>query len=92
MSKIPHNRNASTIKTNLVDTGIENDVTSTIASTLVSRASNINHEALTGKFHNVYENVQRSTPISVINIEGDKSHEAERTVITELLQLALDDT
>ena len=92
MAKCPHNKNVSSISTNLVDTGIEEDVASLVASTLISRALNIDHEISTSNHCNVNDNTQRYTSISVVNMEDDICNEAEEAVITSFLQFALDNT
>ena len=91
MAKFPHNKNASTIKTNLVHTGIDEDFASLVASTLISSTKYNDPNSSVGNRHIDNDYVQHSTPIRTINMEDDISNEAEETVITNLLQFALDD-
>ena len=90
MAKWPHNKNESTIKTNLVDTGIEEDVASLVASTLLSFTKDNDPNSSVGNCHIDNDHVQHSTPIRMVNMEDDISHEAEETVITNFLQFALE--
>ena len=82
MAKCPHNKNASVIKTNLVDIGIDEDVASFVASTLISLTKDNYPNSSVGSCHIDKNNVQHSTPIRMVNIEYDVSHETEEKMIT----------
>ena len=89
MEKCPHNKNVSTIKTNLVDTGIEEDLASLVASTLVSSTTDNDTSPSAGNCHTDTDNIRQSTPIIMVHMKDEVIHEVEETVITNFLQFAL---
>ena len=89
--KCPHNKNVSTIKTNVVGTGIDEDVASLLASTLVSSTTDNHQGSSVVNCHNDSDDVHQPTPIRMVNVKDDISHEVEETVITNFLQFALDE-
>ena len=91
MVKCPHNKNVSTIKTNLVGSAIEKDVSSLLASILVSSATNNHQDASVGNCRTDSDNVHQLTPIRMVKMKDDVSHEVDEIVITDYLRFALDD-
>ena len=92
MAKFPHNKNSSTIKTNLVHTGIYKDFSSLFASTIVSSIKYNVQSPPACNSYIVIDNVQRSTPKRMINMKDDVCHKAEETVVTNFLQISPDDS
>ena len=89
MTKCPLNKNVSTIKTNLVVTGMDGNVTLLVASKLVSSSRDNDLSSSAGSCNTDSDIVNRFTPIRMINIEDDVCHESEETIITNILQFAL---
>ena len=71
MEKCTRNKNASAIKTSLVDTGVDEDISSLVASTLVSSTKDIGTGSSTGNCHIDNGTVHRSRPIRKIIMEDD---------------------
>ena len=82
MAKCPHNKNASTIKTSLVETGIDEYVASLVASTLVLSIIGNDTGPSVGDCQTDTDSVHQSTPIRMVNMKDDICHEVEGTVIT----------
>ena len=92
METFSHNKNVSTIKTDLLGTGIDQNFASLLASTLISSTADNNQGSSAGSCHTDRDNIRHSKPIRLVSMEDIICHEAEETVITIFLQFALDDT
>ena len=91
MAECPQNKNVSTIKTNLVGTGIDEDVSSLLVSTLVSSNADNDQGSSAGNCHIESDNSKESLRIGMVNMKDDISHEVEVTVMTNFLQFSLED-
>ena len=79
MGKCQHNRNTLRIETSLVDSGIDDDVTSIFSATLVSTKDGDQGSSASNCYTIDLDIMHRYIPLRTANMEEEISYEAEET-------------